>query len=398
MDLLGLAKEQLTSKAISQIGSFLNEKPEDVTSGLSAALPSILGGFMQKASTTHGAGDLLSMINGDSFSEGLLGNISGFLSGGNSSSILSVGSSLLTSLFRDKLGALTSLIGNVSGLGSKSSSSLLNIAAPLIMGVLAKQVKSQGLGISGLASMLMGQRDHVKAAIPAGIGSILNMNSLGDFVGDSNQKTANTNVEEATGGLSKILPWVLLALIVLGGLYFWKSSQNKATDLISDTTSTVVDGASTLANSVKKTLSTGISLDFLDSSIENELITFIEDENAPVDKETWFNFRKLTFKIGSAEIDSTSEKEVDNIAEILKAYPTVNIKIGGYTDNTGSAEINKKLSAERAANVLSSLVNRGIDTSRMISEGYGPEHPIASNDTEEGKEQNRRIAVKVTNK
>lgn len=404
MDLLGLVKDQLTSSAISQIGSFLGEKPEQVTSGLTAALPSILGGFMQKASTTQGAGDLLNLIKGDSVSENFLGNIGGLLSGGNTSGLLSAGSSILSSVLGDKVGALGSLIGNISGLGSKSSSSLLSLAAPLLMGVLGKQVKSQGLGVSGLASLLMGQKDSVKAALPAGIGSILNVNSLGDFLGDAKQKATNTYQEveeESKGGLSKLLPWLLLAILVLGGLYFWKSCQNKAEevgDTIKDSATAVLDSASSMASSVKKTLSTGISLDFLESSIENELITYIEDANVTLDKETWFNFRNLTFETGSANIDRTSEKEVDNIAEILKAYPNVNIKIGGYTDNTGTEEINRKLSADRAANVMNALVERGIDASRLESEGYGSQHPVASNDTEEGKEQNRRIAVRVTKK
>lgn len=404
MDLLGLVKEQLTSAAVSKIGEFLGEDTNKVTSGLTAALPAILGGFMQKASTTNGANDLLGMLKNDSISEGFLGNIGGLLSGGNTSGLLSAGSGILSSLFGDKIGNLASLVGNISGMGSKSSSSLLSLAAPLLMGVLGKQVKSQGLGVSGLASLLMGQKDSVKSALPAGIGSILNVNSLGDFLGDTKKVASNAynNVEEeAKGGFSKILPWLLLVLLLLGGLYFWKSCQNKGSEVVTtveDAATEVVDSASTVLGSIKKTLSTGINLDFLESSIENEMIKFIEDPATVVDKETWFNFRNLTFEQGSAVIDSTSMKEVDNIAEILKAFPNVNIKVGGYTDNTGSDKINTKLSADRASNVVAALVKRGIDVSRLDSEGYGPLHPIASNDTEEGKAQNRRIAVRVTKK
>lgn len=405
MDLLGLVKDQLTSAAVSQIGNFLGEDTTKVTSGLTAALPSILGGFIQKASTTQGAGDLLNLIkNDDTQSESFLGNIGGILSGENTAGLLSAGSGILSSLFGDKVGALASLIGGTSGLGSKSSSLLLSLAAPLIMGVLGKQVKSQGLGISGLASMLMGQKDSVKSALPAGIGSILNVNSLGDFLGDAKQTASNAYnavEDEAKGGFSKLLPWLLLGAIVLGGIYFWKSCQNKATETavaIDSTASEVLDSAASVVGSIKKTLSTGVNLDFLDSSIENEVITFIEDSSRPVDKETWFNFRNLTFETGSANIDATSMKEVDNIAEILKAFPHVNIKVGGYTDNTGAAATNKKLSGDRAANVVKALVEKGIDATRLESEGYGPEHPVASNDTEEGKAQNRRIAVRITKK
>ncbi|MDZ7934254.1 MAG: OmpA family protein [Emticicia sp.] len=106
-----------------------------------------------------------------------------------------------------------------------------------------------------------------------------------------------------------------------------------------------VDSAATqVVGSLKKTLSTGIELNFGETSIENELITFVEDKSKPVDKTTWFNFRNLRFETGSAVIDSTSMQEVRNIAEILKAYP-IDLKIGGYTDNVGKEASNQKLSA-----------------------------------------------------
>lgn len=401
MDLIGLVKDQLTSSVISQIGGFLSEKPEKVTSGFSAALPAILGGFMEKASTNKGAGDLLKLINNDTVSEGFLGNMGNFFTGGNTDNILSAGTGILGSIFAgNKLGALTDLIGNVSGLGSKSSSSLLSLAAPLMLGTLSKQVKSQGLGVVGLSKMLMGQKDFVKASLPAGIGSILNVNSLGNFMGDVKQ-VAKRVEDEAEAGFSKFWPWLLLLALLLGGMYFWKGCQNTVTDVketVQDAATEVVEGAESVLGSVKKTLSTGIDLAFGESSIENELISFIEDESKEVDKTTWFNFRDLTFETGSSVIDAASQREVENIAEILKAYPNVNLKIGGYTDNTGPADVNVKLSGERAANVLQALVDRGIDASRLDSEGYGPEHPIASNDTEEGRAQNRRIAVRVTQK
>jgi len=87
-----------------------------------------------------------------------------------------------------------------------------------------------------------------------------------------------------------------------------------------------------------------------------------------------------------------------NIAEILKAYPAVNIKLGGYTDNTGNANSNLKLSGDRATSVKKELAGLGIADSRLEAEGYGQEHPVATNDTDEGKAQNRRISVRVTKK
>ena len=142
----------------------------------------------------------------------------------------------------------------------------------------------------------------------------------------------------------------------------------------------------------------GRILDFQPGGIEEALIRFIEDENAEAGKDNWFNFNDLQFASGSATIDANTMGEVAHIAQIMKAFPNVKIKVGGYTDNTGDAAANLKLSSERAAAVKSALVGIGVSEDRVESEGYGDQHPVASNDTEEGRAQNRRIAVSVREK
>ena len=93
-----------------------------------------------------------------------------------------------------------------------------------------------------------------------------------------------------------------------------------------------------------------------------------------------------------------SKRQLENLAEILKAYPNVNLKIGGYTDSTGDNNFNMKLSQERANVAMAELVKLGIDKKRLEAEGYGSQHPVATNDTPEGRAQNRRIDVRVTQK
>jgi len=104
------------------------------------------------------------------------------------------------------------------------------------------------------------------------------------------------------------------------------------------------------------------------------------------------------FDIGKATLQPASQQQLINIAAILRAYPPVKIGIGGYTDNTGDAAANLRLSGERADNVRAELVRLGIDLSRIGAEGYGAENPIADNFTEEGRQKNRRISLRVTEK
>jgi outer membrane protein OmpA-like peptidoglycan-associated protein len=86
------------------------------------------------------------------------------------------------------------------------------------------------------------------------------------------------------------------------------------------------------------------------------------------------------------------------VAEIMKAYPKVKAKIGGYTDNTGDPDSNLKLSQDRATNVMNELVVLGVVSDRLTAEGYGGQHPVADNSTDTGRQQNRRIALRVTEK
>jgi K(+)-stimulated pyrophosphate-energized sodium pump len=73
----------------------------------------------------------------------------------------------------------------------------------------------------------------------------------------------------------------------------------------------------------------------------------------------------------------------------------VKLKVGGYTDNTGNEQANMALSQKRAEAVKTALVNMGVKADRLDAEGYGPQYPVATNDTEEGRAQNRRISVRV---
>lgn len=145
-------------------------------------------------------------------------------------------------------------------------------------------------------------------------------------------------------------------------------------------------------------LPNGVELKLPEFGVERKLIAFIEDKSKPVDRATWFSFDRLDFETGSATLKPTSAEQLKNIAEIMNAYPKVAVKIGGYTDNVGNADANLKLSRMRAENTRQELVKLGVDAKRLEAEGYGEKHPVADNATEEGRQKNRRIDLRVTRK
>ncbi len=146
----------------------------------------------------------------------------------------------------------------------------------------------------------------------------------------------------------------------------------------------------------------GVKLSVGATSSEAKLYAFLSDAKMVVDSvdksKGWISLDRLYFETGKSTLTASSQTQLKNIAAILKAYPNVALKMGGYTDNTGSAEGNLKLSDSRAKSAMASLVAAGTTASRLAAEGYGQEHPIADNATTEGRALNRRIDVRVTKK
>ncbi len=108
--------------------------------------------------------------------------------------------------------------------------------------------------------------------------------------------------------------------------------------------------------------------------------------------------RNIFFDFDKATLRKESTAELENLLEIMQEMPKLKIEISGHTDNKGSAEYNKSLSAKRAKAVVDYLIAKGIDASRMRSAGYGKDRPMATNDTDEGRQLNRRTEFEIIGK
>ncbi|WP_300675755.1 sodium-translocating pyrophosphatase [Soonwooa sp.] len=116
-----------------------------------------------------------------------------------------------------------------------------------------------------------------------------------------------------------------------------------------------------------------------------------------LDKNKWFTIENLYFESGKSNLKASSESQLNNLVLIMKDFPSLKVKLGGYTDNTGDVDGNKNLSLERANMAKQKMVESGIEGDRIETAGYGQEFPIcASNDTPDCKAKNRRIDVRVT--
>lgn len=416
LNLIDEVKNYITPEVISKAGSVLGENPANIEKAVSGALPALLSGLIGKASQPDGANAIMNMISAGNFNGSLLQNISGLFSPDTQgTTLMNAGSSALSGLFGDKVPGVVNAISGFSGIKTSSASSLLSRLGALIMGVLGNKVKTEGLNASGLASYLSSQKSQVAAMMPAGLTAGVNSLGLGNLAGLSRAagSTATSRADETKVRSNKWVPFILLLAAVALIFYFWKGCGNKTSNTVMmDTTKKTADtpmnaypsatGPDTskpiTSEVTMKKLPDGTAITIRTNGFEDRLIAFIEDPNKPVDKTTWFTTDGITFETGSASLKPESDMQITHIAEIMKAYPKVNLKIGGYTDNTGDEKANMKLSGDRAKATMNAVVSKGIDANRVAAEGYGSQFPVGDNSTAEGRAKNRRIDVRVTQK
>jgi OmpA-OmpF porin, OOP family len=214
---------------------------------------------------------------------------------------------------------------------------------------------------------------------------------------------AGSGVDSAAASGSRwLVPLAILGAVILAWLLF-RSLSGPGTPAV---TAPVVTAADTAASAVGTALGEMTSMKLPDGTelnapangVESKLIAYLNDPNSTVSDERWFDFDRLLFDTGKATLLPASQEQLNNIGAILKAYPKVTIRLGGYTDTSGDAAANVTLSDARANGVMAELAKLGTDAGRMSARGYGEEHPVADNATEEGRAKNRRISLRVTEK
>jgi outer membrane protein OmpA-like peptidoglycan-associated protein len=115
----------------------------------------------------------------------------------------------------------------------------------------------------------------------------------------------------------------------------------------------------------------------------------------PVEIGQTIRLNNIFFDTGLAILREESENELENLKKLLSDNGKMTIEVSGHTDNVGNDANNMKLSSDRAQAVVQWLLDKGIDTSRLTSKGYGETKPVGSNATEEGKQLNRRVEFTI---
>jgi outer membrane protein OmpA-like peptidoglycan-associated protein len=420
-NLIEMLQSSLGSSLPGIVSKYLGESETTTRSAMGAAVPALLAGLMQQSSTPSGARQLFATITSPQTDSGLLGNLASTFAGGEkTASLLSQGSGLLSSLFGDKVGSIASAVGSASGMKVSSTTTLLGLVAPALFAFLKRHLTTSKLDAEGFAGLLYDQRDHLRHRLDDRVTSALGFASPAAFlssvssglsgqasaaagrvadtardIGSGATRAAGAAYAAAGDALDRTaVPivrrgWFWGALVAAALLGLWLL-QTWMTPL-QQTAQNVATGVARAVKSVD--LPGGVKIAVTSGGFLDSLTAFLASSDATPGKS--FTFDELQFETGSATLTKTSNQQLEHLAAVLKAYGNVSVNVAGYTDNTGDAAANKKLSSDRAASVKQSLVNLGIPASRITDQGFGPEKPIASNDTEEGRAKNRRVELVV---
>ena len=405
--ILGMVTPDMNQALASRLG----ESATGVQSGLSAATATTLSGLADKASDSGFLSQITGLLGGGT-GQNILASLPSIASSGPTGTVSDVINRFLPLVFGTQQGQVASAVTQFAGLGSGSGLGLLKMAAPLVLGYFAKMHSAGSLTTSSLANALRAEAPNLKSYLPANLHSAAGAVSPGPAraafgtapVVVAERSTPRWLVPLAIAGA------LLLGLLAIRSLMNPAPAVRTAATVTNEAANTVVREATTTATNtapaawaalgdlMKVKLPDGTEINVPSRGVEARLVSYLNDNTAPVSDATWFDFDRLLFDTGSATLQPASQDQLTNIAGILKAYPQVKIRIGGYTDNTGDPAANLQLSQQRADSVMAQLTQLGVDPSRMSAKGYGQEAPVADNSTEEGRQKNRRISLRVIEK
>ena len=405
----------VTPEMKQSLATRFGESPQATQSGLGAATAATLDGLASKSSDSGFLGQVLGLLGGGT-GQNLLSSLPSIASGGPTGALGELVNRFLPMVFGSQQGQVANAISQQFGLSASSGTGLLKMAAPLVLAYFGKMQSSGTLNAGTLGEMLRAEAPNLRSYLPTGL--------LGSAAGVASAAASRATTAVQTGARAAasapprwLVPAAIAGALILAWLVIRSMSTPKPVQTAANVTSEAVNSAASAASSaanaagdaatsawaalgdmMKVKLPDGSELNVPSRGVEARLVSYLNDSSAPVSDTTWFDFDRLLFDTGKATLQPASEEQLTNISAILKAYPQVKIRIGGYTDNTGDPAANLQLSEQRADNVMAELVRLGIDPSRMTAKGYGAEDPIADNSTEEGRQKNRRISLRVTDK
>jgi outer membrane protein OmpA-like peptidoglycan-associated protein len=292
----------------------------------------------------------------------------------------------LSSLLGNNFSGLTGNVARYAGIQGSTATSILSIGASLVLTYLGRWMRRDSLGPAELAGQLRGQRSQLAAALPAGFevpAGIRATAPVASYVAPT-PDTTSVNVPML----------ILIGMLGLGGLLWWgvRQSHRRVQTAIGSGVSTLVGTTGTMGGMMTRALPGNVTLSFARGGVEDGLSTYLA---SPARGRSSFELDRIGFEIGSAALTPQSREQLRNVSVILNAYPKARVTVAGHTDSLGEEATNLALSQAQAESVARVLIEDGVSPGRVRAQGFGSQKPIASNVTESGRSQNRRVMLDV---
>ena len=392
--LLDQTREAASPEIVRTVSGLIGANPTATGSAFATAIPTILAGIVTSASTPPGARWVRSMITDGGYGAGTPDKLVGMLEGGRATEmVMTSGRHLLASLFGSTQHDVTDTIAQSGNLSDSSAHRLMCVAAPLVMGVLGREIATHGLDGAGVMNYLAGQRASIARATPGAVAHVLGLPApTAPTTASQADDRDRDGVDVVTAGRGRLGAWLLPMLAALAGLAIVFVMHPPLG----------IEGPKQAPSALPQqlqafTLPTGEKLDVRAGSFLQKLNAFLAN-TADTSVPRRFVVDDLAFEPGSALLPLVSRHTVDALGRTIKAYPAVRVTLEGFTDATGDPVANKDLSFDRAHMIKERLVEMGVAPDRIQTAGFGSQRPVASNDTEEGRARNRRTELVVTSR
>jgi OOP family OmpA-OmpF porin len=382
----------LDKGSISQIASILGESEHNVSRGMEASVASVLGAVVNKTedpAALRGLVDLAPSNQGDPSWSKMAAGLSA-----PGASRISSGKELLLGIFGSDHAAVTNAIAIDSGVSTATAEHLLAMAAPMVLAGLGRRMREQGWSVRSLGAALLREGPTIRSALPVGVANLFWPGSAsatmpGNVIPPPSSPVIGQSVQRDRASAAW-LGALVLALAALGCFWLWSHARRS----VERASIAPTGAANRLENDyVYRRLPSGLALNVPADGMEPRIIDTIDGTAG--NQSTWIDFDRVQFDPGSARLNPVSSEQLDNIAAILNAYPTVHLNLAGNSESVGYARQNMELSRARADAVRGALVARGISPDRLTTEVSGGA-ASADNSTAAGRASNEGVSAQVT--
>lgn len=395
MDFMSAA---LHGNALSQLSSQMHESPAATRRGLESAVPAAFAALASYGSSSGKAEELVGAIKGGNYPHVDLDQVGEVASDPDATARIAQSSSgFLNRIFGNRLDGAIDALAGTSGIGRSSASTLLGLAAPLVMGFVGKQVTSGNLDARGFGGWLAEQGRKAVSLLPGPLATALGATTAFGDVGRAATEPVNrmrAGGGEVVHGAYAHRPrsrgafwWILGALAV--ALFAWQMLRApRARDAGTGADARVMQDRPQMPHpTIAPRAATGPTAVAAVGGGSALAAMLTSDDPLPAN----LQLDQVQFASGSSTI--SNNRTLDDVAKVLKPHADARVRVEGFADATGTTAVNERLAQARAQSVKDYLVAGGVPEGNIEAVGRAADKPLASNDSASGRADNRRVEL-----